>query len=69
MSCPGSVFLSQGLEDKKTIYAAEGTVAHAICEELLKNRIGSCEAFIGSRISEKHSRVTQNAQIAAKENM
>lgn len=36
-SCPGSVALSEGLPDKDSPYAAEGTLAHEVHERLLKS--------------------------------
>lgn len=35
MHCPGSVVLSRAYEDRTTVYAAEGTVAHGLAEVLL----------------------------------
>jgi hypothetical protein len=39
-SCPGSVALSEGLPDKSSIWADEGTLAHEVLEFFLKQRIG-----------------------------
>jgi len=33
--CPGKVRMCKGIEDKTSIYAAEGTVAHLLCERRL----------------------------------
>lgn len=35
MACPGSIRLTEGMEDKTSVYAAEGTVAHKILEKCL----------------------------------
>lgn len=37
MRCPGSVAASKGMEDKGSIFAAEGTAAHALAEHCLVN--------------------------------
>lgn len=39
MNCPGSVALSEGLPDKSSPYAIEGTEAHAVLEDILKSYI------------------------------
>lgn len=36
--CPGSVRLSQGIESKSSVYAEEGTAAHALAEQCLFER-------------------------------
>lgn len=36
MSCPGSVKLSEGIPNISTIFAAEGTAAHHLCEHCLE---------------------------------
>lgn len=36
MSCPGSVILSEGIEEEKSAYAEEGTLAHTVAEHSLK---------------------------------
>lgn len=36
MTCPGSVVLSEGVEEETSKYAAEGTLAHALAESMLK---------------------------------
>lgn len=36
MSCPGSVILSEGIEEEKSAYAEEGTLAHTLAEHTLK---------------------------------
>ena len=38
--CPGSVALTKDLEDKGSTYAAEGTLAHSICELKLRKYFG-----------------------------
>lgn len=35
MNCPGSVVLSEGMPDKTTQFAEEGTMAHAVAEAML----------------------------------
>lgn len=36
MSCPGSVALNEGKEDRGSSYAAEGTAAHELAEKILR---------------------------------
>lgn len=36
MSCPGSVKLSEGIPNVSTVFAAEGTAAHHLCEHCLE---------------------------------
>ncbi len=38
MTCPGSVKLSEGREDKGSAYAAEGTAAHELAEHILRGQ-------------------------------
>ena len=44
MNCPPSALLTRGMKDEETIYAAEGSAAHALCEwkvrRLLKQEAG-----------------------------
>ena len=37
ISCPPSVRMSEGIEEKPSEYAAEGTAAHSLCEYKLRN--------------------------------
>ncbi len=39
INCPGSLKLSQGLKSKESVYAQEGTAAHAVGEQCLKENI------------------------------
>lgn len=65
-NCPGSVILSEGMPNPTSFYAAEGSVAHSICELLLTQRIGCCEAAIGSKHGANYVRLTQDRQRMAK---
>lgn len=49
MVCPGSVVLEQGIEDKGSIYADEGTAAHFLAEQCLRFEVPA-SASIGQRI-------------------
>jgi hypothetical protein len=51
MTCPGSVALCEGLEDKSSSYAAEGTAAHEMAETILRGDLSHAEAqgLIGQR--------------------
>lgn len=37
-TCPGSVVLSEGIESRSSVYAQEGTAAHALAEHTLLNK-------------------------------
>lgn len=51
MTCPGSVALSEDLPDHTSVYAAEGTAAHTLCERSLQ--FGTpCDTFIGQTIDD-----------------
>lgn len=45
MTCPGSVALCRGIEDKGSRYADEGTAAHELAERILKGEDGA--ALVG----------------------
>lgn len=51
MACPGSVALSEGLPDRTTIYAQEGTAAHDLGERVLRTPGDSADAHIGEIIT------------------
>lgn len=44
MTCPGSVVLSEGMPDKSSAFAEEGTRAHALAEALLTKPEGKAQA-------------------------
>jgi hypothetical protein len=47
MTCPGSVKLTEGIEDKGSSYAAEGTAAHEMAERILKGESG--QSLVGKK--------------------
>jgi len=47
MTCPGSVKLTEGIEDKGSSYAAEGTAAHEMAERILKGESG--QSLVGQK--------------------
>lgn len=50
LACPGSHRLSKSRPRGKTsIYAAEGTVAHEICEECLNDGFKTADAYLGEK--------------------
>ena len=49
MECPGSVHLNEGIEDKTSPYAAEGTAAHELAEWKLLCELGRREDYEGER--------------------
>lgn len=46
MTCPGSVRLSAGIPNESSVYAEEGTAAHALCEHCLSNGYAA-DRFLG----------------------
>lgn len=52
MACPGSVRMSQGVENVSSVFAAEGTVAHWIGEEVLKYRANCASDFLGRTVEQ-----------------
>ena len=60
-TCPASVKLSEGLPNPSSPYAAEGTIAHELCEIFLLDRTIVPESMIGKNI-EPHPEIeiTQN---------
>lgn len=61
VNCPASIKLSENIKQKRSVYAAEGTAAHALIEELFKgvdiDKIETIEDF----------KVNEDMRIAAKE--
>lgn len=55
LSCPGSVSLLETLpaENRSSIYAAEGTCAHAICEDYLRYGLPMVSTEANGRLGEK----------------
>lgn len=49
MACPGSTVLECGLPDTPSVYADEGTAAHAIAAHVLDGWYASADHFIGTR--------------------
>ena len=47
MTCPGSVKLAEGIEDKGSKYAAEGTAAHELAERILKG--APAQSLVGQK--------------------
>lgn len=47
-NCPGSVALSRGQPNKTTIYAAEGTAAHAVADRVLCEEVVSAESLLAA---------------------
>jgi hypothetical protein len=50
LACPGSIRLSAGIEDKGSIYAAEGTAAHELGERCLRDKFADAADAIGEEI-------------------
>ena len=45
--CPGSIRLSEGIEDKPSEYAMEGTILHTVTEQCLREKMDA-EEYIGT---------------------
>lgn len=52
MNCPASVALSAGIEDKPSVYAAEGTAAHGLAEQCLKRHEETAAGYEGVKLAE-----------------
>ena len=46
--CPGSIRLSEGVDDRPSEYAMEGTILHTVSEQCLREKMGSIE-FLGTK--------------------
>ena len=58
LACPASVKAEEGLPDKSSIHANEGTSAHELAEIVLRDG-GECEDWIGKKLPETHWPVDQ----------
>lgn len=47
LACPGSMVLSAGKSDKPSVYAAWGTVAHALADDVIADRCASAALHLG----------------------
>ena len=63
MTCAGSVVLSEGIEDKGSVYAAEGTAAHDVAAMCLAEGKDAA-AFVGRVIDAKGTDITITQDIA-----
>lgn len=62
MNCPGSIRMTEGMENKTSVYAAEGTVAHKLLEGCL--RIGSnAIGFLGRVFTEDGFKITVDKEM------
>jgi len=52
LNCPGSINAEEGYEDKSSIYAKEGTLAHALADKCLKKE-KEAEYYIGKKINKE----------------
>lgn len=50
LACPGSVRMSLGIEDRQTVFAAEGSAAHELAEMCLRADFAPAADFIGEKI-------------------
>lgn len=62
LACPGSVELSEGMPDKSSSWALEGTEAHEVLEQVMLNRLGLPNTFFNC--AHKHEMLV-HAQNAA----
>lgn len=52
MTCPGSIRMSAGIEEKSSKYAEEGTNAHALAELILRSRLSPDDAALHEAAAE-----------------
>lgn len=50
MTCPGSIALSKGMEDRPSSYAIEGSAAHDLAARCLENDIPDADHYVGEFI-------------------
>lgn len=50
MNCPGSNQLSEGMENRGSVFASEGTAAHEVCERALRDSL-PCVSYMGDTVS------------------
>lgn len=56
--CPGSVRLSEGMDDTTSIFAAEGTVAHGIAEHILNHPFDPLSPHLGETVEQDGHQIT-----------
>lgn len=62
INCPGSVQMSEGLDDEETVYQAEGTAAHELahmCALRGQDHTGNAEAWRGWRVNSETGSLQQ----------
>lgn len=50
LACPGSVRMSYGIEDRQTVFAAEGSAAHELAEMCLRANFAPALDYLGEEI-------------------
>lgn len=63
LACPGSIRLSIGQPNETSIYAAEGTAAHELCEMGLRQKKDAAD-FIGEEITVGNHKFTVDEEMA-----
>ena len=51
LNCPASIAMEEGIPDRSTSYADEGTVAHQLAAWTLQDRAHRCDAYLGRIIT------------------
>jgi len=54
LNCPGSVAAEEGIKDKGSVFAQEGTCAHELAELVLQGS-GSCQDWVGKPLIENNA--------------
>ena len=68
--CPGSIALSQGIEDSSSVYADEGTAAHELgASALMSKDQVDCDAYLGQVIKVREEDGTVRREFTVDEDM
>lgn len=59
MACPGSIRMQQGKGDGSSVFAREGTAAHAVLEHCLRAGMWSAELLDGGKVSSATGKVLE----------
>lgn len=60
-NCPGSIKLSIGIETTSSVYAEEGTLAHGVSEDILRNKLSG--GSLTDRVRNASDEMLENVQV------